>query len=56
MKPSGRFVQGDLGRGAQAEGRGVREVDQGKAVNLLLKHPTAGKGVWVTVRTKKDAA
>jgi len=28
---------------------------QGRAVPLLLKHPTTGKEVWVAVHTKKDA-
>ena len=27
----------------------------GKGSHLLLRHPTSGKEVWVTIHTKKDA-
>ena len=30
-------------------------VRSGKGSHLLLKHPTNGKEVWVSVHTKKDA-
>ena len=34
---------------------GFVEVRSGKGSHLLLKHPTAGREVWVAVHTKKDA-
>jgi predicted RNA binding protein YcfA (HicA-like mRNA interferase family) len=35
---------------------GFMEVRSGKGSHLLLKHPTTGKEVWVTVHTKKMPA
>ena len=34
---------------------GFVEVRSGKGSHLLLKHPTTGKEVWVSVHTKKVA-
>jgi len=34
---------------------GFVEVRSGKGSHRLLKHPTTGREVWVTIHTKKDA-
>ena len=34
---------------------GFVEVRSGKGSHRLLRHPSSGKEVWVTVHTKKDA-
>ena len=34
---------------------GYVEARTGKGAHLLLRHPTTGHEVWVTIHTKKDA-